>query len=155
VRRPAVELRSFAAVSTAVARRDASLKEQISIHVSGWQPSWTAGSENSSCQREADRLIRRDEVTHDLFALCNGQLNALDRTRNSFPSTEGRPRNLKGAMPQQNTVERENTNQDDKDRHHEGYRPHVPRLGCADLVQKSPVLPGCGHQAQSAHGNKS
>ena len=51
---------------------------------------------------------------------------------------------LKRPVAQQNTVKRNESNQDDKNRYYEGDGPHVPRLGRTDLVQKIPVLQRCG-----------
>jgi hypothetical protein len=44
---------------------------------------------------------------------------------------------------QQNTIKRDESNQDDKKRYHEGDGPHMPRLGRPNRVQKIPVLPSC------------
>src|SRR5260370_663848 len=60
------------------------------------------------------------------------------------------PSRLERSVAQQNTVKRNESNQDDKNRYREGDGPRTPRTAPPNLAQKHPVLPGCGGQCQSA-----
>lgn len=51
---------------------------------------------------------------------------------------------LKRPVPQQNTVERDKADQDDENCYYEGDGPYMPLTGRPYVVQKIPVLPGCG-----------
>jgi hypothetical protein len=51
---------------------------------------------------------------------------------------------LKWPSAQEDTIESNDSDQDDKKRYNEGDRPHTPLLGPSHLVQKTPMLPSCG-----------
>jgi hypothetical protein len=90
---------------------------------------------------DADHVLRGgvEKQPRDLFSRIHdgGQVSVVSSR-------------LKRPVAQQNTVKRNGSNQDDKNRYHEGDGPHMRCPGRTDFVQKTPVLPSSGRQCQSA-----